>query len=53
MLTPIYTDQQGNQIVALGPDTGVAVTTQQPAFVTAGTGSSHSIHLYLAAAMID
>ncbi|XP_019646961.1 PREDICTED: uncharacterized protein LOC109487412 [Branchiostoma belcheri] len=40
MLTPIYTDQQGNQIVALGPDTGVAVTTQQPAFVTAGTGST-------------
>ncbi|XP_078698153.1 uncharacterized protein LOC144925828 [Branchiostoma floridae x Branchiostoma belcheri] len=40
MLTPIYTDQQGNQIVALGPDTGVAVTTQQPAFVTAGTGTT-------------
>ncbi|XP_035664464.1 metal regulatory transcription factor 1-like, partial [Branchiostoma floridae] len=43
MLTPIYTDQQGNQIVALGPDTGVAVTTQQPAFVTAGTGGATQV----------
>ncbi|CAH1229342.1 MTF1 [Branchiostoma lanceolatum] len=40
LLTPIYTDQQGNQIVALGPDAAVTVTTQPPAFVTSGTGTT-------------